>query len=135
MASLGLPTIVPGPNGLMQLAHRTRFGLQTSIENFAGLAEARDFLSLHRMRAVFEFDRVKLSDRECSLVVQLVVSAESVGALAKALKTSPAWVGKVARRLVTDGLLWIELDDKPARTVLGLTSNGTLIAKRLRGAK
>ena len=135
MAGLGSPVIVPGSNGLMQLAHRTKFGLQTSIENFNGLKEARDFLTLHKMRAVFEVDGGKLSDKECALIVAMRGSTETVGDLAVALTSTPAWVGKAVKKLTTAGLACqIHAAKKRKLDVVALTDAGRALRVRMVGA-
>lgn len=160
MSNLGAPVIVSGPNGLMQLAHRTKFGLQTSIENFCspqeareflmlnkmravfeldvekfcGLREAREFLALHKMRAVFVLDVGELNTRECDLLVALEGGPEMISDVMVKLTTTAGRIGGSFKKFSNLGLgSVVSTGEKRRDDVVALSEQGMIVRSRLLG--
>ena len=128
--------IIPGANGLLQLGERTKFGIQTSIENFQNFDEVQRFLNDHKIRADYEISRDILPVRHCSLLLAIMHAADPVASeIAKSVKpkTTYAWVVKNALRLSKYVVVEQAEGAKTRDAKLFLTHLGMTLALRLDG--
>lgn len=137
MAKIGNPVIYPGPNNLLQFGHRTAHGIQTSIENFLSLLEARAFCKAQNIKVTYEIDGQRVNDRECDLISAMPFDkAIRVNEARTAIKSSVKWTLKAARRLKDLDLVRIYQDEggdpKPGEYWIELLPKGHGLADLFR---
>lgn len=105
MAMIGRPLIVLGPYGHWLLGHQTRSGIQTSIENFVSVMEARDWCNKHRIPFRVDLDGTVLTERQINIMTACGMEPSRMAAVAAAAKTSIAAVRKQSEALQKKGLM------------------------------
>jgi len=137
MASLGKPIIVPGPAGYWLLGHQTKHGIQTSIENFQTIREARDFCDRHKMTASVDLVSARVTFTDCAVLCASVTCAGvALKVAAKASHTSVAAAAKSVERLSAAGMASLappSAGNKIGDHVLVPTEAGIAMAAFLQG--
>lgn len=138
MASMGKPIIVPGPAGYWLLGHETKHGIQTSIENFSSITDAKRFCDRHGMRASVDLVAAKVTFTDCAvLCATATMCGGKLKDAARAAKTNVSMARKSAQRLVGAGLASVEAPatgSKPGDHVIRLTEGGLGMASALIGS-
>jgi DNA-binding MarR family transcriptional regulator len=132
MASLGRPVVVPGPGGYWLLGHETPSGIQTSIENFVTVMEARDWCRRHNIAFRVDLQGATLSETQIAVMLACGEKGERIAGVDAAAKTSIATVRKHAETLSRRGLMTLSPGVDRQRVgdrFVGLTTAGARVLK------
>jgi hypothetical protein len=133
MSDFSKPVIINGPNDLLQLGHRTKHGIQTSVDNWLNITEAMAYCEREKIRPTLMIFGEEISWKVAALMVALLSGPEPTAMLAVSLHTSIGALRKWATS--KPGLFTLEPCGKKAGDhVLHLTDGGADVARRLSGA-